>query len=153
MKIVIFILIGLNLTVPFFVLKVAYFDAEKQRKSYEKQLTDIRKKNTSISAFLKKTDAVAQLQNELADEISVLRDLMPPKTEIIEAQKFLSQFAREAKVIIVALRPVEDSIPLVNNVSADDKTKSAEQEGEDREDERQAKIYVNQKKKTKRRSY
>ncbi|MBN1493275.1 MAG: hypothetical protein JW938_03940 [Candidatus Omnitrophica bacterium] len=113
MKIFILALVGLNLIVPFFVLKLTYFDLEAKRKSYQKQLEDIKRKNASISALLNKPEAVTKLQAELNEEIEVLRKLMPPETEMIAAQKFLSQFAREAGIVIVALRPIEDSVPLI----------------------------------------
>ncbi|MFC1809235.1 hypothetical protein ACFL3D_03845 [Candidatus Omnitrophota bacterium] len=111
-RVIIIFLLGLNLILPFFVLKTSYFNPRKKRKEFEKQLKDIRKKNTSISALLNEPNAITDLQNDLVYEIQALEKLMPPKTEMIAAQKFLSQFAREANVIIVALRPVKDSMPL-----------------------------------------
>ncbi len=111
-KILIFVLIGLNIIVPGFLLKAFYFDAVKKQETYERQLDDIRKKNASISALINEPNAVTGLQRELTSEIDVLNELMPPKIEMIEAQKFLSQFAREVDVVIVALRPAQDSIPL-----------------------------------------
>lgn len=112
-KIAIIILIGLNVVVPFFVLKLGYFDGKAKTAAFEKQLEDIRRKNASISALLNKPDAVANIQNELSEEIAVLRELMPAQSELIASQKSLSQFAREAGVVIVALRPLSDSKPLI----------------------------------------
>jgi hypothetical protein len=112
MKIIIFVLIGLNVTVPCVLVKMTYFDATKKRVAFERQLDEIRKKNVSISALINEPKAVIGLQQELNAEIQVLSDLMPPKSEMIAAQKFLSQFAREVDVVIVALRPAQDSVPL-----------------------------------------
>jgi hypothetical protein len=111
-KIIIFVLIGLNVIVPCVLVKMTYFDAKKKREMFERQLDEMRKKNVSIAALINEPKAVTGLQQELTAEIKVLSDLMPPKTEMIAAQKFLSQFAREVDVVIVALRPVQDSVPL-----------------------------------------
>jgi len=129
-KIAIIILIGFNVIVPFFVLKLGYFDGKAKTVSFEKQLEDIRRKNTSISALLNKPDAVAKIQNELAEEIAVLQELMPSETELIAAQKSLSQFAREAEVVIVALRPLGDSQPLIVD-DKEVKSQSTSGEGEE----------------------
>jgi hypothetical protein len=112
MKPIVFALIGANVIIPFVLLKMTYFDATKKRKAFETQLAEMRQKNVSLAALINDPYAVTSLQQELNSEIKVLNDLMPPKTEMIAAQKYLSQFAREVDVAIVALRPVQDSVPL-----------------------------------------